>query len=66
MLLAGVPACLSSFMRGFDAKLDRLIFGEPVALLHTAQSRAAESHPCHRLKQLAVTFPGTTLTKPFE
>lgn len=48
-------------MHGFDAKLDCLVFGERVALLCASQGFAAEGHPRHRLKQLAVAHLRATL-----
>lgn len=48
-------------MHGLDAKLDCLVFGERVALLDAAEGFAAEGHPRHRLKQLAVAHLWATL-----
>lgn len=50
-------------MHGFDAKLDCLVFGERAALLDAAEGFAAEGHPRHRLKQLAVAHLWATLVQ---
>lgn len=53
-------------MHGFEAKLNCLVFGERAAVLDTLQRFPPNLDQRHRLKQLAVTFVGPTLTKSFE